>query len=119
MLRLLKMAADISTFGTISITSVVAAVIVAVILYIGFKSKREKEEVSDANKSEIKDKPRNEKKREKLKQTKGRRCTVPDKAHHRQFAVLKGHASHVFDVEFSLNGKYLASTSQGYRFENG
>ncbi|XP_068750616.1 transducin beta-like protein 2 isoform X2 [Montipora capricornis] len=106
------MAADISTFGTISITSVVAAVIVAVILYIGFKSKKEKEEVSDANNSEIKDKPRNEKKREKLKQTKARRGTVPDKTHHRQFAVLKGHASHVFDVEFSLNGKYLASTSQ-------
>lgn len=67
MLCLLKMVVDIFIFGIILIIFVVVVVIVVVILYIGFKSKREKEEVFDVNKSEIKDKFRNEKKREKLK----------------------------------------------------
>lgn len=101
------MVVDIFIFGIILIIFVVVVVIVVVILYIGFKSKREKEEVFDVNKSEIKDKFRNEKKREKLKQIKGRRGIVLDKVYYRQFVVFKGYVSYVFDVEFSLNGKYF------------
>ena len=111
-----KMASvDVVTLGTISVTSVIAAVILAVILYIGFKSKNEKEKRSDTAKSKLEEKPvGNEEKRDKAKQTKGKRGTAPVKNHHRQFAILKGHTGYLSDLEFSLNGKYLASTSQGY-----
>lgn len=33
--------------------------------------------------------------------------------HKRQYAILKGHTEKVFDLDFSQNGKYLASVSQG------
>ena len=53
--------------------------------------------------------------REKTKQRlrKAKRGNAPVKNHRRQFAILKGHTGDVFDLEFSLNGKYMASTSQG------
>lgn len=114
-----KMAAvEVAGFGTIAVTSVIAAVILAVILYIGYKSKKEKGDSSDTAKSEPEEKPvRNGEKRDKVKQTKGKRGTAAVKNNHRQLAILKGHTGYVFDLEFSLNGKYLASTSQGYQKE--
>lgn len=110
-----KMAAEVVSFGTISLTSLIAGVILAVILYIGLKSK--KEENSDSNRSDLDEKPSSiGQKKAILKQVKGKKKagTLPAKTHHRQFAVLKGHTGHVCDLEYSLNGKYLASTSQGY-----
>lgn len=112
-----KMAAvEVATLGTITVTSLIAAIVLAVILYIGFKSKPKKEDSSGTVKSELEEKPmHNGEKRDKAKPTKtGKRGTVAVKNHHRQYAILKGHTGHVFDLEFSLNGKYLASTSQGY-----
>ena len=110
-----KMAAEVVSYGMISLTSLIAGVILAVILYIGLKSK--KEETSDSNRSDLDEKPSiiGEKK-DILKQVKGKKKagTLAAKTHHRQFAVLKGHTGHVCDLEYSLNGKYLASTSQGY-----
>lgn len=109
------MAAEVVSYGTISLTSLIAGVILAVILYIGLK--RKKEESSDAYKSDLDEKPsRRGQKKDILKQVKGKKKTgtLPVKTHHRQFAVLKGHTGRVCDLEYSLNGKYLASTSQGY-----
>lgn len=107
------MAAEVVSYGMISLTSLIAGVILAVILYIGLKSK--KEENSDSNRSDLDEKPSiiGEKK-DILKQVKGKKKAgnLPAKTHHRQFAVLKGHTGHVCDLEYSLNGKYLASTSQ-------
>lgn len=111
-------AVEAATLGTIIVTSVIAAVILAFILYIGFKSKQNNEESSETVKNELEEKPvRNGEEKYKAKQTKGKRGPVAVKSHHRQFAVLKGHTGHVFDLEFSLNGKYLASTSQGHHKE--
>jgi WD40 repeat protein len=36
------------------------------------------------------------------------------KSHKTHFAILKGHTDQVYDLDFSMNGKHLASCSQGY-----
>ena len=112
-----KMAAvEIATLGTITVTCIIAAIVLAVIFYIGFKSKQQQKEISETLETKLDERPvENGQKRDKGKQSgKAKRGAVTLKSHHRQFAILKGHTGHVFDLEFSLNGKYLASTSQGY-----
>ena len=107
-------AVQIAAFGTVVVTSVLAAVILLVILFFGFKKKQERNGHSEASESEREEKPVNSKeKREKIKQTRGKRRIAQVKSHRRQCAVLKGHTEDVLDLEFSINGKYLASTSQG------
>ncbi|KAK2549753.1 Transducin beta-like protein 2 [Acropora cervicornis] len=104
---------EFSSNGKYIMSSSSAGVILAVILYIGLKSK--KEENSDSNRSDLDEKPSIiGQKKDTLKQVKGKKKagTLPAKTHNRQFAVLKGHTGHVCDLEYSLNGKYLASTSQ-------
>lgn len=105
---------DIATLGTIIVTSLIAGAVLVVILFIGFKSKQKKSDNSETAKSELEEKQAIIRERkEKTKPTKGKRGNAPLKTHRRQFAILKGHTGDVFDLEFSSNGKYMASTSQG------
>lgn len=84
-----------------------------VILLIGFKSKQGKVDSSETAKTELEEKQAiSVERKDKAKTTKGKRGNAPVKNHRRQFAILKGHTGDVFDLEFSLNGKYMASTSQ-------
>lgn len=107
-------ALQVAALGTITLTSVIAAVVFLVILYIGFKSKQKKDDSSENTETELEEKqPINGERKDKAKHGKGKRGTAPVKNHRRQFAILKGHTGDVFDLEFSLNGKYMASTSQG------
>lgn len=105
---------EVATLGTIAVTSVIAAIILVVILFIGFKSKQQKDDSSETDKTELEEKQAiNGERKDKAKSGKGKRANAPVKNHHRQFASLKGHTGDVLDLEFSLNGKYMASTSQG------
>ncbi|XP_078362690.1 transducin beta-like protein 2 isoform X1 [Oculina patagonica] len=104
---------EVATLGTIAVTSVIAAIILVVILFIGFKSKQQKDDSSETDKTELEEKQAiNGERKDKAKSGKGKRANAPVKNHHRQFASLKGHTGDVLDLEFSLNGKYMASTSQ-------
>lgn len=105
---------EVVSIGTITLTSVIAAVILVVILFIGFKSKQRKDGSSNTDKTELEEKEAiNGERKDKAKAGKAKRANAPVKTHRRQFAVLKGHTGDVLDLEFSLNGKYMASTSQG------
>lgn len=105
---------EVAALGTITATSVIAAVILVVILFIGFKSKQRKDDSSKTDKTELEEKQAiNGERKDKAKSGKGKRANAPVKNHRRQFAILKGHTGDVLDLEFSLNGKYMASTSQG------
>ena len=104
----------VATLGTVIVTSLIAAAVLAVILFIGFKSKQRKDDSSETAKTELEEKQAiSGERKDKVKTFKGKRGNGPVKTHRRQFAVLKGHTGDVFDLEFSLNGKYMASTSQG------
>lgn len=105
---------EVATLGTIIATSLIAAAVLVVILFIDFKSKQRKDDSSETVKSELEEKQAfSGERKDKAKTTKGKRGNAPVKNHRRQFAILKGHTGDVFDLEFSLNGKYMASTSQG------
>ena len=108
-----------ATLGTIIVTSLIAAAVLVVILFIGFKSKKRKDDSSETAKTELEEKQAiSGERKDKAKTTgKGKRGNAPVKNHRRQFAILKGHTGDVFDLEFSLNGKYMASTSQGSQIE--
>lgn len=111
-------AVEVSTLSTIALSSVIAAVVLLVILYIGFKSKQPKDDSSEKIKPELEEKhPINGESKDKTKHPKGKRGNPQLKNHPRQFAILKGHTGDVFDLEFSLNGKYMASTSLGCLME--
>lgn len=116
MLSLSNMAdVEAADFGTITVTSVIAAVILVVILFIGLKSKKKKDDSSETATTDLEEKESiNGERKDKAKHSfKGKRGNAPVKTHRRQFAILKGHTGDVYDLEFSLNGKYMASTSQG------
>lgn len=105
-------AVEVATLSTIALSSVIAAVVLLVILYISFKSKQQKDDSSENIKPELEEKhPINGESKDKMKHHKGKRGNPQLKNHPRQFAILKGHTGDVFDLEFSLNGKYMASTS--------
>lgn len=108
-------AVEVASLATIAVTCVIAAVLFAVVFYIGFKSQRQSEQNTEINQGELELKPEeNGQRKDKTKQSgKGKKGVLQLKSHRRQYAVLKGHTEHIFDLEFSLNGKYLASTSQG------
>ena len=108
-------AVEVASLATIAVTCVIAAVLLAVVFYIGFKSQRQSEQNTEINQGELELKPEeNGQRKDKTKQSgKGKKGVLQLKSHRRQDAVLKGHTEHIFDLEFSLNGKYLASTSQG------
>ena len=109
---------EVATLGTFIITSLIAAAVLVVILFIGFKSRQRKDDSSETAKTELEEKQAiSGERKDKAKTTKGKRGNAPVKNHRRQFAILKGHTGDVFDLEFSLNGKYMASTSQGSQIE--
>ncbi|XP_073258368.1 transducin beta-like protein 2 isoform X3 [Porites lutea] len=107
-------AVEVASLATIAVTCVIAAVLLAVVFYIGFKSQRQSEQNTEINQGELELKPvENGQRKDKTKQSgKGKKGVLQLKSHRRQYAVLKGHTEHIFDLEFSLNGKFLASTSQ-------
>ncbi|XP_022783893.1 transducin beta-like protein 2 [Stylophora pistillata] len=105
-------AVQVATLGTIVLSLVIAAVVLLVILYISFKSKQQKDDSSENLKPELEEKqPINGERKDKTKHPKGKKGNLQLKPHPRQFAILKGHTGDVFDLEFSLNGKYMASAS--------
>ena len=102
---------------TMALTAIVAASILLVVALLKFISGKSNTGQSLADKEIAKDEKLKNGDRVKgpaksAKQGKPRKGG-PAQTHHRQAAVLKGHTSNVCDLDFSVNGKYMASASEG------
>lgn len=109
---------SLQSFETITLSSVVAAVVLLLAVLLNFISRRTKiEQTPKEKESEKEEKAQAGSKKGKIsKLGKSRRVTGPVQTHPRQIAILKGHTSDVCDLDFSVNGKYMASASQGLTF---
>ena len=123
--------ADVAAEETTNLGAVVAAVSFGTVVLLLFILSRLKsrDKASDETSAEREQKP-SETKLDKqngvngtTKKTKGGKKRLGSasgsgpgqvQSNRRQFAVLKGHTSDVYDLDFSLNGKCLASVSQGH-----
>ena len=121
--------ADVAAEETTNLGAVVAAVSFGTVVLLLFILSRLKsrDKGSDETSAEREQKP-SETKLDKqngvngtTKKTKGGKKRLGSasgsgqvQSNRRQFAVLKGHTSDVYDLDFSLNGKCLASVSQGH-----
>ena len=111
----------LDSLPSISITCAIGAIIFA-IFFLFERRNREKlnqnvnEEEKNDNEDTKKDQPRNESK----KGSKGKSKKEPAATHKRQYCILKGHTDVITDLDFSDNGKYLATSSTGlyHRVEN-
>ncbi|XP_001636604.2 transducin beta-like protein 2 isoform X4 [Nematostella vectensis] len=101
-----------SAIGVIAISACLGAVILAIFVFVSLRNNSQDE--NSASDSKEKREKSKEKPQNGTKSAKGKKRNQSQGVmnHRRQFAALKGHTSEVLDLDFSLNGKLLASTSQ-------
>ncbi|KAK3739311.1 hypothetical protein QZH41_017882 [Actinostola sp. cb2023] len=100
-----------SALGFIAVSVFLGALGLAAFVFISLKSRsqKESEQVKSKETRESADQKAQNGLRKHNKTSKKKTVVQSHKAH---FAVLKGHTDRVLDLDFSLNGKYLASVSQ-------
>ncbi|XP_031553356.1 transducin beta-like protein 2 isoform X2 [Actinia tenebrosa] len=102
-----------SAFGFIAISLFLGALGLAAFVFFSLRNKPSRS--SDQSKSkETKDSLDQKTQNGRKSQTKGskKKASSVVKSHKTQFAILKGHTDQVLDLDFSTNGKHLASCSQ-------
>lgn len=103
-----------SALGFIAISVFLGALGLAAFVFFSLRNRSPRS--NDQSKSkETKDSLDQKSQNGKKSQTKGSKKKGSNvvKSHKTQFAILKGHTDQVLDLNFSTNGKCLASCSQG------
>lgn len=101
-----------SALGIIAVSVFLGALGLAAFVFFSLKSSSKKSSEEEKPK-EVKESANQNGHKKHSKSSKKKTINVVQN-HKRQFALLKGHTDQVFDLDFSQNGKYLASVAQGY-----
>jgi len=115
-----KMADEVgveSALGIIAVSVFLGAVGLAAFVFFTLKKSSQKsseqEKPKESKESAVQKEQNGHKRQQPAKTSKKKSSNTLLSNHKRQYAILKGHTDKVFDLDFSQNGKYLASVAQG------
>ncbi|XP_020894686.1 transducin beta-like protein 2 isoform X2 [Exaiptasia diaphana] len=104
-----------SALGIIAVSVFLGALGLAAFVFFSLRKNSQnssEEEKSKELSDSVNHKDKNGQKKIKPRTSSKKKTSNVVQNHRRQFSLLKGHTDHVFDLDFSQNGKYLASAAQ-------